>query len=221
MADAGVLHIRESWGVPCSVVSAVLWGNTLGQLLGCAGLIFSVADCRSRSPVPLLLLLLLQGNASGAWRDLGNVMLCVTGAEALYADMGHFNVLSIRVRPPGCTCVGLASTNCVCLAALGRPRRRRRQNKAPGLALFLHQSIMRTVSGDVLAAAFDPTAAAVFLNSRVPQPDVDLPGTDLNDCEQVSRAAERYFLVPACLPEPTCLPARASPPVYEGNLIHC
>ena len=25
-------------------------------------------------------------------------MLCVTGAEALYADMGHFNVLSIRVR---------------------------------------------------------------------------------------------------------------------------
>lgn len=179
---------------------AILWGSCWDV----RDLIFSVADCRSRSPVPLLLLLLLQGNASGAWRDLGNVMLCVTGAEALYADMGHFNVLSIRVRPPGCTCVGLASTNCVCLAALGRPRRRR-QNKAPGLALFLHQSIMRTVSGDVLAAAFDPTAAAVFLNSRVPQPDVDLPGTDLNDCEQVSRAAERYFHVPACLPEPTCL----------------
>lgn len=28
------------------------------------------------------------GDASGAWRALGNIMLCVTGAEALYADMG-------------------------------------------------------------------------------------------------------------------------------------
>jgi len=39
----------------------------------------------------------LQGNAGQAWRNLGNIMLCVTGAEALYADMGHFNALSIRV----------------------------------------------------------------------------------------------------------------------------
>ena len=30
-------------------------------------------------------------------KQLGNIMLCVTGAEALYADMGHFNALSIRV----------------------------------------------------------------------------------------------------------------------------
>ncbi|KAL4425077.1 hypothetical protein ABPG77_010391 [Micractinium sp. CCAP 211/92] len=37
------------------------------------------------------------GDASGAWKALGNVMLCVTGAEALYADMGHFNSLSIRL----------------------------------------------------------------------------------------------------------------------------
>jgi hypothetical protein len=152
------------------------------------------------------LLLLLQGNASGAWRNLGNVMLCVTGAEALYADMGHFNVLSIRVRRPGCTCVGWPVPT-VCLTALGRRhrRRRRRQNKAPGLALFLHQSTMHTVSGEVLAAALDSAAAAVFSDGCVPQPDFDLPGTDLNDCEQVSRAAQRYFLVPACLPEPAHL----------------
>lgn len=37
------------------------------------------------------------GNASEAWHSLGNIMLCVTGAEALYADMGHFNALSIRI----------------------------------------------------------------------------------------------------------------------------
>ncbi|KAL4425076.1 hypothetical protein ABPG77_010390 [Micractinium sp. CCAP 211/92] len=37
------------------------------------------------------------GDASGAWKDLGSIMLAVTGAEALYADMGHFNANSIRV----------------------------------------------------------------------------------------------------------------------------
>lgn len=33
-----------------------------------------------------------------AWRGLGAILLCVTGAEALYADMGHFSARSIRVR---------------------------------------------------------------------------------------------------------------------------
>ena len=30
------------------------------------------------------------GRSAEAWRQLGSVMLCVTGAEALYADLGHF-----------------------------------------------------------------------------------------------------------------------------------
>lgn len=30
------------------------------------------------------------GRSSDAWKQLGSVMLCVTGAEALYADLGHF-----------------------------------------------------------------------------------------------------------------------------------
>ncbi|KAI7844072.1 hypothetical protein COHA_002216 [Chlorella ohadii] len=36
------------------------------------------------------------GRSYEAWRGLGNILLCVTGAEALYADMGHFNARSIR-----------------------------------------------------------------------------------------------------------------------------
>jgi hypothetical protein len=38
----------------------------------------------------------LQGRASSAWRQLGAVLLCVTGTEALYADMGHFSAAAIR-----------------------------------------------------------------------------------------------------------------------------
>ncbi len=33
----------------------------------------------------------IQGQAHQAWLNLGHVMLAVTGAEALYADMGHFS----------------------------------------------------------------------------------------------------------------------------------
>ena len=41
------------------------------------------------------------------WRMLGGVMLCVTGVEALFADLGHFSIPSIGVSPasPGRGCV--------------------------------------------------------------------------------------------------------------------
>ncbi|XP_044495229.1 probable potassium transporter 13 isoform X2 [Mangifera indica] len=31
------------------------------------------------------------------WRSLGGVVLCITGAEAMFADLGHFSQLSIRI----------------------------------------------------------------------------------------------------------------------------
>lgn len=37
------------------------------------------------------------GDASQAWRNLGSIMLSIAGAEALYADMGHFNAKSIQL----------------------------------------------------------------------------------------------------------------------------
>lgn len=37
------------------------------------------------------------GDASLAWHNLGSVMLSITGAEALYADLGHFNARAIQL----------------------------------------------------------------------------------------------------------------------------
>eukprot|EP00887_Chlorella_sp_A99_P003937 scaffold11.g3937.t1 len=37
------------------------------------------------------------GRASEAWRQLGAVLLAITGAEALYADLGHFSAAAIRI----------------------------------------------------------------------------------------------------------------------------
>ena len=37
-------------------------------------------------------------HGTNGWRMLGGVMLCITGTEALFADLGHFSIPSIRVR---------------------------------------------------------------------------------------------------------------------------
>ena len=36
-------------------------------------------------------------HGSEAWRMLGGVMLCFTGVEAMFADLGHFSLPAIRV----------------------------------------------------------------------------------------------------------------------------
>ncbi|XWS36286.1 hypothetical protein CRYUN_Cryun20dG0072500 [Craigia yunnanensis] len=42
-------------------------------------------------------------NKKAAWISLGDIILCITGAEALFADVGHFTVLSIQIST--CTIV--------------------------------------------------------------------------------------------------------------------
>lgn len=37
----------------------------------------------------------------GGWRLLAGVMLCITGAEAMYADLGHFNARAVVVSRAG------------------------------------------------------------------------------------------------------------------------
>jgi hypothetical protein len=58
------------------------------------------------SPHHIVLLFATRGVA--AWRTLGAAMLCVTGVEALFADLGHFSRTSISVSPRAATS-GLSS----------------------------------------------------------------------------------------------------------------
>ena len=39
-------------------------------------------------------------NGLNGWRMLGGILLCVTGTEAMFADLGHFNVPAIQVISP-------------------------------------------------------------------------------------------------------------------------
>ena len=47
---------------------------------------------------PHYLFLYFIRNGFSGWVSLGGTLLCVTGSEALYADLGHFSRVSIRVR---------------------------------------------------------------------------------------------------------------------------
>ncbi|VAI78418.1 unnamed protein product [Triticum turgidum subsp. durum] len=39
----------------------------------------------------------LKKTQRGGWMSLGGILLCVTGSEAMFADLGHFNQLSIQI----------------------------------------------------------------------------------------------------------------------------
>ncbi|XP_062228660.1 potassium transporter 24-like [Phragmites australis] len=39
----------------------------------------------------------LQKTQTGGWMSLGGILLCVTGSEAMYADLGHFSQSSIKI----------------------------------------------------------------------------------------------------------------------------
>ncbi|XP_043694130.1 potassium transporter 19-like [Telopea speciosissima] len=52
---------------------------------------------------PMYIVKYFQTNKENAWISLGGVVLCLTGSEALFADLGHFNVRSIQIST--CTIV--------------------------------------------------------------------------------------------------------------------
>jgi KUP system potassium uptake protein len=39
----------------------------------------------------------LKKTQSRGWMSLGGILLCITGSEAMFADLGHFSQLSIKV----------------------------------------------------------------------------------------------------------------------------
>ncbi|KAF5198325.1 Potassium transporter [Thalictrum thalictroides] len=46
---------------------------------------------------PYYMYLFLKKTQRGGWMSLGGVLLCITGSEAMFADLGHFSQLSIQI----------------------------------------------------------------------------------------------------------------------------
>ncbi|CAI9094395.1 OLC1v1030121C1 [Oldenlandia corymbosa var. corymbosa] len=72
-----------------------LWFFSLGAI-GIYNLItYNVTVVRALNPVYIYLF--FRKNTSKAWSALGGCVLCITGAEAMFADLGHFSVPSIQI----------------------------------------------------------------------------------------------------------------------------
>ncbi|XP_061986390.1 putative potassium transporter 12 isoform X2 [Populus nigra] len=63
---------------------------------------------------PAYIYFFFKKNSSAAWSALGGCVLCITGAEAMFADLGHFSVESIQIA---FTCVVFP---CLLLAYMGQ-----------------------------------------------------------------------------------------------------
>ncbi|CDP02133.1 unnamed protein product [Coffea canephora] len=50
-----------------------------------------------RAVSPYYMYKFLKKTRKGGWMSLGGILLCMTGSEAMYADLGHFSQLSIKI----------------------------------------------------------------------------------------------------------------------------
>lgn len=50
-----------------------------------------------RALSPYYMYKFLKKTQRGGWMSLGGILLCMTGSEAMYADLGHFSQLSIKI----------------------------------------------------------------------------------------------------------------------------
>ncbi|KAF0914829.1 hypothetical protein E2562_031932 [Oryza meyeriana var. granulata] len=72
-----------------------LWFLNLG-LVGIYNMVkYDISVVRAFNPVYIYLF--FTTNGLKAWSALGGCVLCITGAEAMFADLGHFSVKSIQV----------------------------------------------------------------------------------------------------------------------------
>lgn len=46
---------------------------------------------------PIYMYKFLKKTQTGGWKSLGGILLCITGSEAMFADLGHFSQLSIQI----------------------------------------------------------------------------------------------------------------------------
>ncbi|XP_039145627.1 potassium transporter 23-like [Dioscorea cayenensis subsp. rotundata] len=89
-----------------------LWFFSLGSIGIYNMLKYDLSVLRAFNPAYIFQF--FKRNGVKAWSALGGVVLCITGAEAMFADLGHFSVISIQIA---FTCVVFP---CLLLAYMGQ-----------------------------------------------------------------------------------------------------
>ncbi|CAN0916861.1 Potassium transporter 5, partial [Linum grandiflorum] len=93
-------------------------------------------------------------NGKTAWISLGGIVLCITGAEAMFADLGHFNVRAIQISFSGLVCPALT------IAYIGQ---------AAYLSKFpedVHDTFYKSIPGPLYWPTFVVAVAAAIIASQ-------------------------------------------------------
>ncbi|KAF9673882.1 hypothetical protein SADUNF_Sadunf10G0070100 [Salix dunnii] len=89
-----------------------LWFFSLGAI-GIYNLVkYDISVLKALNPAYIYFF--FKKNSSAAWSALGGCVLCITGAEAMFADLGHFSVRAVQIA---FTCVVFP---CLLLAYMGQ-----------------------------------------------------------------------------------------------------
>ncbi|KAK2354879.1 potassium transporter [Trifolium repens] len=89
-----------------------LWFFSLGSIGIYNILKYDITVVRALNPAYIYYF--FKNNGKSAWSALGGCVLCITGAEAMFADLGHFSVSAIQIA---FTCVVFP---CLLLAYMGQ-----------------------------------------------------------------------------------------------------
>ncbi|QCD82258.1 KUP system potassium uptake protein [Vigna unguiculata] len=89
-----------------------LWFFSLGSIGVYNILKYDITVLRAFNPAYIYFF--FKRNGKAAWSSLGGCVLCITGAEAMFADLGHFSVPAIQIA---FTCVVFP---CLLLAYMGQ-----------------------------------------------------------------------------------------------------
>ncbi|MCH87248.1 potassium transporter 12-like, partial [Trifolium medium] len=89
-----------------------LWFFSLGSIGIYNILKYDITVVRALNPAYIYYF--FKNNGKSAWSALGGCVLCITGAEAMFADLGHFSVPAIQIA---FTCVVFP---CLLLAYMGQ-----------------------------------------------------------------------------------------------------
>ncbi|XXG79778.1 hypothetical protein AAC387_Pa09g0777 [Persea americana] len=72
-----------------------LWFFSLGSIGLYNMITYDITVLRAFNPAYIYFF--FKRNSRKAWSALGGCVLCITGAEAMFADLGHFSVISIQI----------------------------------------------------------------------------------------------------------------------------
>jgi KUP system potassium uptake protein len=107
---------------------------------------------------PLYIISYFHRNKVEAWKSLGGIVLCITGTEAMFADLGHFRVSSIQIAFSGIVFPSLLA------AYIGQAAYLLKHNTAEDVSYTFYKSVPKPVFWPMFAVS---TGAAIIASQAM------------------------------------------------------